>query len=193
MSSANAQKLLVITLITSLLFTMAVPLAFAESGDVAGPDMRVIMGATGSPVGRANVYLDSNLVGTTDSHGNITFKSAPAAGNHTLEVSAKGIKTVDMSTDFSGIKPLVVKAEGVKGKNLSAHVTDGASKKGLAGVSIYNNKYLVGTTDANGDLNMANFPLGLYLVKLQKDGYKDKTTILIVLSDRKQSFTLTPK
>jgi hypothetical protein len=181
-------------LASAILLATAVPVAFANeeiSGAHAAPDITVIMGATGSGVGRANVYLDGTLAGTTDSKGNFTFKEAPAAGNHTVLVTAKGIKNATEKVNFAE-KPALIKVESSKGKSLDVHITDRTSKSGLAGVSVINGKYTVGKTDANGDLKMADFPMGIYLVKLQKDGYRTTTTLLIVLSDRKQSFALSP-
>lgn len=194
MSSIISSKLLAFMLACAMLLAVAVPVAFAEeekSAAGAVPEIKVIMGATGSGIARANVYIDSTLAGTTDSKGNFTFKEAPAAGNHTITVSAKGIKNATVSTDFA-VKPVVVKADAEKGKNLDVHVTDRNTKAGLAGVTIINNKYVVGQTDANGDLKMADFPMGIYLVKLEKEGYRPTTTLLIVLSDRKQNFALGP-
>ncbi|HTY91362.1 MAG TPA: carboxypeptidase regulatory-like domain-containing protein [Methanocella sp.] len=192
MSSIGSRSL-AFTLACAVLFTVAAPLAFAEEKTIAptGSDISVIMGATGSGVARASVYLDGTLAGTTDSKGNFTFTTAPAAGTHTVTVSAKGIKNATASTDFA-TKPVVIKAEAGKGKSLSIHVTDAKSKMGLADAKIVNGKYVVGSTDASGDLKMADFPMGIYLVKIQKDGYRTTTTLLIVLSNRTSSYALSP-
>ncbi len=182
-------------LVSAVLLALAVPAAFAtkeKSTAHAVPDITVIMGATGGAIGKANVYLDGNLAGTTDSKGNLTFKEAPAAGNHTVLVSAKGINNVTVITDFS-TKPAVIKAESTKGKNLTVHVTDKNSKQGVAGVSIYNGKYRMGMTDDKGYFNVTNFPSSLYIVKLEKDGYKNTTTLLVVFSNTTQKFSLSPR
>jgi hypothetical protein len=181
-------------LVSAVLLAMAVPAAFASEGTTtahAVPDITVIIGATGSGVGWASVYLDGALAGTTDWMGNFTFKKAPAAGNHTILVSGKGINNSTVQTAFTE-KPVVIKVDIAKGKSLEAQVTDRTTKKGLAEAAIYNGKYLIGKTDANGDLKIANFPTGIYLVKLEKEGYRTSTTLLIIFADRKQSFGLSP-
>jgi hypothetical protein len=113
MSSINGFKLFAIMLVSAMLVAMAVPAAFAEektTGAHAGsavPDVTVILGSTGGSVGGANVYLDGSLAGKTDSKGNFTFKEAPAAGNHTIMVSAKSIKNATVEANFAE-KPVVV-------------------------------------------------------------------------------------
>jgi phosphatidate phosphatase APP1 len=157
----------------------------------AVPDVTVILGSTGGSVGGANVYLDGSLAGKTDSKGNFTFKEAPASGNHTIMVSAKGIKNATVEANFAE-KPVVVKADASKGYKTTVHVTDKASKQGIAGVSVINNKYVMGTTDVSGDLVINDYPMGIYLIKLEKEGYKTTTTVLIVYANKTQSFSLTP-
>jgi CarboxypepD_reg-like domain len=194
MSSDNRLKFIAFILASAMLLAAAAPMAFANEEKTTAsdvPDITVILGATGSGVGRASVYLDGTPAGTTDSKGNFTFKEAPAAGNHTIMISAKGIKNATETVSFAE-KPVVVKVEVSKGKSLDVHVTDRTTKSGLAGASLIMNKYVVGQTDANGDIKMADFPMGIYLVKLEKEGYRTTTTLLIVLSNRTQSFGLSP-
>jgi hypothetical protein len=194
MASIIRSKLLAFMLVSAVLMALAVPMAFASEETTtahAVPDISVIVGATGSGVGKASVYLDGALAGTTDSKGNFTFKEAPAAGNHTILVSGKGINNSTVQTAFAE-KPVVIKVDTSKGKSLEVLISDRTSKKGLAEASIYNGKYLMGTTDVNGNFKIANFPTGIYLVKLEKEGYRTSTTLLIVFADRKQSFGLSP-
>jgi hypothetical protein len=194
MASIIRSKLLAFMLVSAVLLAIAVPAAFASEGSTtatAVPDISVIMGATGSGIGRASVYLDGVLTGTTDSKGNFTFKKAPAAGNHTILVSGKGINNSTIQTAFAE-KPVVIKVESSKGKSLDVQITDRTSKKGLADASVFNGKYLMGKTDANGNLKIADFPTGIYLVKLEKDGYRATTTLLIIFANRNQSYGLSP-
>ncbi len=194
MTSINVFKLFTIMLVSALLLAMAIPAAVAEEKTTAakaGPDISVISGPTGSAIGGANVYLDGSLAGKTDSKGNFTFKEAPAAGNHTVLVSAKGIHNATVNTDFAG-KPVVVKTEASRGYEMTVHVADKASKQGIAGVTVLNGKYVMGATNASGDLALNSCPMGLYLVKFEKDGYKSSTSLLIVYASKTQSFTLTP-
>ena len=50
----------------------------------------------------------------------------------------------------------------------------------------------MGNTDGAGNLTIGDSPMGLYLIKLSKDGYKTSTSLLIVFSNKTQSYTLTP-
>jgi hypothetical protein len=178
----------------TLVSLTSVQCALAEHGEVkaaaAGPDITVIMKATGGSVGGAKVFVDGELAGTADSKGNLTFKEAPAAGNHTVTVVKNGLQNATLTTDFAH-KPAVVSMIPAKGKNLTIHITDKANKEGLANAGVYLHKYLMGTTDASGDLVISDFPMGIYLIKITKDGYKPSTTLLIVFSDRTQGYTLT--
>lgn len=191
MSSIKGFKLLAIMLVSAMLVAMAIPAALAEEKTAAGPDLSVIVGSTGSGVGGANVYLDGSLAGKTDSKGNFTLKEAPAAGNHTILVSAKGLNNATVETNFAE-KPVVVKMDPTKGYVMTVHVTDKNSKQGIAGVSVTNGKYVMGTTDAMGSLTVNNCPLGLYLIKMDKAGYKSSTSVLIVYTNKTQSYALTP-
>ena len=71
-----------------------------QAGSTGGPDVSVIMKATGGSVGGAKVFVDNTLAGTTDSKGNLTFKEAPAAGNHTMTVMKNGLQNATLTTDF---------------------------------------------------------------------------------------------
>lgn len=186
MSFDNKSKLLAFVVVSAVLLSMAMPAALAEgTTKVTTPDITVITAMSGAKVGGASVYVDNSLAGKTDSKGNLTLGQAPAAGNHTILVTAKGLKNATVSTDFSK-KPVVVTADPLKGKNVTIHVASSANKEGIKGVSVYNGNYLIGTTNAAGDLTFGNFPAGIYLVKLQKEGFKSSTTLLIVLSDNKK-------
>lgn len=194
MSSTNGFKLFTFMLVSSMLLAMAAPAAFAEEKTAAAhavPDISVILGSTGGNVGGMNVYLDGSLVGSTDLFGNFTFKEAPAAGNHTVLVSAEGLKNVTVDTDFAE-KPVVVKTEMSKGNNMTIHIADKASKQVIAGASVMNGNYKMGMTDASGDLVIKDCPWGIFLIKLEKEGYKSSTTLLIVYSNRTQNYSLTP-
>jgi hypothetical protein len=194
MSSTYRFKLLAFFLASAVLLSMAAPIAMAaeeKTAARAGPDITVMLGSTGGKVGNMNVYLDGKLAGKTDLWGNFTFKEAPAAGNHTVTVSAKELKNVTMDTSFAE-KPVVIKTEMSKGNNMTIHVMDKAGKQGIAGVSAINGDYNMGTTDASGDLVIKDCPAGIYLIKLEKDGYKTTTTLLIVYSNRTQNYSLTP-
>jgi hypothetical protein len=194
MSSTKGFRLFTFVLVSAMLLAMAVPAAFAEEKAAAahaGPDLTVMLGSTGGKVGNINVYLDGKLAGKTDWKGNFTFKEAPSAGNHTVLVSAKDLKNVTIDTSFAE-KPVVIKTEMSKGNNMTIHVTDKTGKQGIAGVSVINGDYKMGETDASGDLAIKNCPAGIYLIKLEKDGYKSTTTLLIVYSNRTQNFSLTP-
>jgi hypothetical protein len=194
MSSTNVFRLFTLMLVSAMLLAMAAPAAFAEEKTAvahAGPDIIVMLGSTGGKVGNMNVYLDGKLAGKTDWKGNFTFKEAPAPGNHTVLVSAKDLKNVTVDTSFAE-KPVVIKTEMSRGNNMTIHVTDKAGKQGIAGVSIINGDYKMGTTDASGDLVIKDCPAGIYLIKLEKDGYKSSTTLLIVYANKTQSYSLTP-
>jgi hypothetical protein len=193
MSSTNRFKLLAFILASAVLLSMAAPIALAAEEKTAahvGPDITVMLGSAGGKVGNMNVYLDSKLAGKTDLWGNFTFKEAPAAGNHTVTVSAKDLKNVTVDTSFAE-KPVAIKTEMSKGNNMTIHVTDKAGKQGIAGVSAINWDYNMGTTDASGDLVIKDCPAGIYLIKLEKDGFKTTTTLLIVYSNRTQNYSLT--
>lgn len=170
----------------------AAPAALAEEKQTKSttPAVTLIMGATGDKVGAASVYIDDRLAGTTDSKGNLTPKEAPAAGNHTVKVAKKGLNNVTISTDFATTPVVLSMTPATGGRNLSVHVTDKNTKLGLGNVEIYNNKYKIGSTDANGYLNLTNFPSGMYLVKFSKDGYKPSTTVLVAMSNKTQNFVL---
>ncbi len=194
MSSTNGFRLFTLMLVSAMLLAMAAPAAFAEEKAAAahaGPDLTVMLGSTGGKVGNMNVYLDGKLAGMTDFWGNFTFKEAPAAGNHTVLVSATDLKNVTVDTSFAE-KPVVIKTEMSKGNNATIHVADKAGKQGIAGVSVINGDYKMGTTDASGNLVINNCPTGIYLIKLEKDGYKNSTTLLIVYTNKTQSYSLTP-
>jgi hypothetical protein len=193
MSSIYRFKLLAFVLVSAVLLAMAAPMVLAEGTAQAAPDISVIVGSTGNGVSRANVYVDGNLAGTTDSKGNLTFKEAPAAGNHSILVSAKGITNTTAETNFA-IKPVVVKAiQSYPGKTFNVHISDKSNKNGIAGASLYSGKYLIGTTNSTGDIALSNFPGGLYLVKINKDGYSNASTLLIVYNNKTQNFVLSPK
>jgi hypothetical protein len=192
MSTKKGFKLLTFMLVSALLLAMAVPAAIAEEktgAGNAGPDLTVMLGSTGGKVGNMDVYLDGKLAGKTDLGGNFTFKEAPSAGNHTVTVSAKGIRNATVETDFAE-KPVVIVTEMSKGYKMTIHVTDKSDRQGLAGVSLINGDYKIGTTDASGDLVINDCPAGLFLIKLEKDGYKSTTTLLVVYSNRTQSYSL---
>jgi len=157
----------------------------------AGPDVSVIMKSLGyMKIGGANVYVDDQLAGTTDSNGNLTFKEAPAAGNHTVTVTKKGLQNATLTTDFS-VKPIVVGMVPVKSYTMTLHVTD-KNKNGLANVSFYNDKYLIGSTDETGNLTISDAPMCLSLIRLNKEGYKNSTSLLIVYTNKTQGYMLTP-
>jgi hypothetical protein len=59
-------------------------------------------------------------------------------------------------------------------------------------VSVYNGNYLMGKTDASGSLVIKDAPMGLYLVKLNKEGYKNSTGVMIAVSNRSQTYSLAP-
>ncbi len=195
MSSINVFKLFTIVLVSAMLVAMAAPAAVAEEEKTtaahAGPDLSVILASTGGGVGGAEVYLDGSLAGKADWRGNFTFKEAPAAGNHTVTVSGKGIKNATVGADFAG-RPVIVQTDVVKGYNMTIHVTDKAGKQGIAGVSVINGNYLMGTTDDSGNMLLKDCPMGIYLIKLEKDGYKSTTTLLIVYTNKTQNYALTP-
>ncbi len=189
MSSIYRFRLLAIVLVSAVLLAMAAPMVLAQTA----PDISIIVGQTGNGVSRASVYVDGSLAGTTDSKGNLTFTQAPAAGDHNLTVSARGINTTTVMTNFTS-RPVVVKAiQSYPGKNFDIHISDKTSKSGIAGASFYNGKYLIGTTNSTGDISLSNFPGGLYLVKINKDGYRTTTTLLIVYNNKTQNFVLSPK
>jgi hypothetical protein len=163
-----------------------------EKAAAATPDVTVILKSTGDLIGKANVYMDGMLAGTTDTRGNLTFKEAPSAGNHTLIVSKNGLQNETVTTDFSH-KPVVVGMTQVKGvKVLTLHVTDKTTKEALANKAIYCGSYEMGTTDATGNLVIDNFPQGIHLRKFGADGYKLSTTFMLVFSNKTQNIALTP-
>ncbi len=194
MSSTNGFKLLTFVLVSAMMLALAAPAAIADEKAArhGGADLTVILGSTGGKVGNMNVYLDGELAGKTDLWGNFTFKEAPAVGNHTVLVSAKDLKNVTVDTDFAE-QPVVIMTEMSKGNNITIHVMDKSGKQGLEGVSVINGDYQMGTTDASGDLAVKDCPAGIFLVRLEKDGYKSSTTLLIVYTNNKtQSYSLTP-
>lgn len=194
MSSTNGSRLFIFMLVSAMLLAMAAPAGFAEEKTTAaraGPDLTVMLGSTGGMVGNMNVYLDGKLAGKTDWMGNFTFKEAPPAGNHTVLVSANDLRNVTVDTSFSE-KPVVIKTEMSKGNNFTIHVTDKAGKQGIAGVSVINGDYKMGMTDTSGDLLIKDCPVGIFLIKLEKDGYKSTTTLLIVYTNKTQSYSLSP-
>ncbi len=135
MSSIYRFKLLAIILVSAVLLAMAAPMVLAEGTAQAAADISVIVGSTGNGVARASVLVDGNLAGTTDSKGNLTFKETPAAGDHNVTVSAKGINTTSIMTNFVS-KPVVVKVnQSYAGKTFNIHISDKSSKNGIAGVS----------------------------------------------------------
>lgn len=195
------KKLLAFTIVFTVLFSMSASMALAEEhgasekGTItAQPDITVIMGATGDKIGGANVYIDDTLVGKTDSRGNFTFKEKPASGNHTVSIIKKGIRNVSVNTNFSGTPTVIKVAQDYPGKNVTILITDKNTREAIPGASVYNYQgdFIIGTTDDKGSISLKDFPAGLYLIKLKKEEYKDSTTLLIVASDRTQSYTLTP-
>lgn len=187
-------KIFAFILVSAMLLSVCMPVALAEEKTTAAsaPDLTAITGSTGGKVGNANVYVDDKLAGKTDSKGNFTFKEAPAAGNHTVLVSAKNMNNVTLSTDFSQ-KPVIATMTPAKGgKTMTLHVKDSKSKNAIEGVSVYNGNYLMGKTDASGSLVIKDVPLGLYLVKLNKEGYKNTTSVMIAVSNRSQSYSMAP-
>jgi hypothetical protein len=202
MSCKNFIRALAAVAIVTLLVSLAsVPGAVASEGThekaatdaaVATPDVTVVMKATGDSVGKANIYLDGVLAGTTDSKGNLTFKETPAAGDHTITVTKKGLRNETLTADISE-KPVVVGMIPVKGaKVLTLHVTDKSTKDVLANKAIFSGSYELGTTDAAGNLVINNFPQGLYLKKFSADGYKPSTTFMVIFSNKTQNVALTP-
>lgn len=187
-------KIIAITVVL-LLSLATVQVATASESTTAAaatPDITVILGTTGHQVGGATVSIDGTDVGKTDTKGNLTLKE-PLTGSHTVKVTMKGINDTTVTADFSS-KPVVVKTSPAKGtKTLTMHVTDKNTKAAVAGVDVVNNHYKIGTTDANGDLVIDGFPQGLYLLNLEKNGYKKGNTVMVFFSDKKpQNFTLTP-
>ena len=185
-------KIITFILVSAMLLSVCLPVALAQeiTATASVPDLTVIIGSTGDKIGNANIYVDGRRDGKTNAKGNYTFTQAPAAGNHTLLVTAKNMNNVTLSTDFSQ-KPLPVAMTVVKGgKTMTLHVQDSASKSGIEGVSVYNNNYLMGKTNATGDLTVNNVSLGLYLIKFNKDGYKSSTGVMIALSNKTQSYSM---
>lgn len=186
-------KLIAITAVV-LISLATVQVAFAsESTHVAAatPDVTVILGVTGSTVAGVQVQIDGTDAGKTDSKGNLTLKE-PLTGNHTVTVSKKGINNTTITADFTH-KPVVVKVGQEKSiYTTTIHVTDKNTKKGVAGVEVINNKYSLGTTDANGDLVIEGYPMGLYLLNLNKDGYKKANVGMVVYNNKVHNFALTP-
>jgi hypothetical protein len=158
----------------------------------ATPDVRVVINATGDRVGSASVYLDSLLAGTTDSKGNLTLKEVPSAGNHTLKVVKKGLQDTTLTTDFSG-KPVVIGMSPTNGKTITMHVTDKNTKEPIANKALYSGQYVLGTTDADGNLVITDYPKGFYMPKLGVDGYKAASVFMVVYSNKTQNVVLTPE
>jgi len=198
----NISALAAIAIVTLLVSLVSVPGAVASDGShekaatdaaVATSDVTVIMKSTGDRIGKADVYMDGMLAGTTDSKGNLTFTEAPAAGNHTLIVSKKGFQNETATADFSG-KPVVVGMTLIKGvKVLTLHVTDKTTKDALANKAVFCGSYELGTTDATGNLVIDNFPQGIHLRKFSADGYKPATTFMLIFSNKTQNIALAPE
>ena len=186
-------KLIALAVIVLMsLATVQVAVASESSpAPTSTPDVQVILGTTGHKVSGAAVMIDGKDAGKTDAKGNLSLKES-LTGNHTVTVSMKGINNTTVTADFTH-KPVVVKTSPAKyTMNLTMHITDKTTKQSLAGVKVINDQYYMGTTDANGDLVIDGFPQGLYLLDLQKDGYKSSKTVMVFFSNKKpQNFTMT--
>jgi hypothetical protein len=156
-----------------------------------GPDITVVIKANGDRVGGASVYVDDVLAGTTDSKGNLTLKEAPAAGNHTLKVTKRGLQDATMTTDFSA-KPVMVTMNPTNGKTVTLHVTDKNTKEPIADKAIYIGQYELGTTDASGDLVINDYPKGFFMPKFSAYGYQPTSVFMVVYSSKTQNVALTP-
>jgi hypothetical protein len=195
------RALAAVAIVTLLVSLASVPGAVASEGAhvtaatdaaVATPDVTVIMKSTGDRIGKADVYMDGMLAGTTDSKGNLTFKETPTAGNHTITVTKKGLLNETATADFSE-KPVVVGMTLVKGvKVLTPHGTEKTTTHALANKAVFCGSYELGTTDATGNLVIDNFPQGIHLRKFSADGYKPATTFMLVFSNKTQNIALTP-
>ncbi|WP_424357215.1 hypothetical protein [Methanocella sp. MCL-LM] len=186
-------KLIALTAVVLVsLATVQVAVAAEHAAASATPDVTIILGTMGHKVSGAMVKIDGAEVGKTDASGNLTLKE-PLTGNHSVTVSMKGINETTVSADFTH-KPVVVKVGPEKYTlKLTMHITDKNTKHGIEGVNVYNNKYLMGTTDANGDLVIDGFPQGLYLMSLEKPGYKTSSAVMVFFSAKApQTFTMTP-
>ncbi len=181
----------VIVLMSLATVQVAVASESSHATTTSTPDVQVIIGTTGHKVSGATVMVDGTDAGKTDSKGNLSLKES-LTGNHTVTVSMKGINNTTVTADFTH-KPVVVMTSPEKYTlNLTMHITDKATKQSLAGVKVINNQFYMGTTDANGDLVIDGFPQGLYLLDLEKDGYKPSKTVMVFFSNKKpQNFTMT--
>jgi hypothetical protein len=187
-------KIASVLFVASLMLSVSVTAGSASEavshGSAAAPDMTVILGATGQKVSGASVFIDDKLVGKTDSKGNFTFAEKPHAGS-AIKVVKKGLK--DTVVAYEEGKPLIVKTYTEKpGKKTTIAITDRNTKHGIEGATIYNGDYVIGTANDKGEVTIDDFPFGLYLIKIKKDGYRSTTTLLIVTSDKTHKYMLTP-
>lgn len=197
LKSRKTKQIIAITIIAALAL-MSVQAAFASehpvttSAAVDVPDISVIVGATGYKVPGASVYINDKLVGKTDGKGNLTLSEPVTGSNVAVKVVRSGFNDTTVITDFKQ-KPVVVSVGQAKyTAKLTLHVTDATTKGDLAGTTIYNGDYKLGTTDANGDLVIDGFPMGFYLIKIEKDGYKTTNTLLLFFSASTQKYSLKP-
>ena len=192
MMFTKKMQLFAFILISAMLVSVCMPVAFAQeiTKATSAPDITVLIGSTGDKIGNANIYVDGQLAGKTNTKGNYTFAQYPSTGNHTLLITAKNMNNFTVTTDFSQ-QPIYIPMTVAKGgKTMTLHVQDSASKSGIEGVSVYNNNYLMGKTNVTGDLTINNVSLGLYLIKFNKDGYKSSSGVMIALSNKTQSYSL---
>jgi hypothetical protein len=141
------------------------------------------------PAQNAQVYLDGNYTGFTNSSGMLLLQNVPT-GSHLLKAVKTGyddaLKAVYVSR---GTNVDITMTMNVRTVTITVHVVDPIGVD-VSYANVYVGGLYRGCTDYRGLFKMSNFPSGLCSIKIMKTGYVDTSTTINATDDMSVNITL---
>jgi len=118
----------------------------------------------------ADVYIDGNLLGTTNQYGRSTFPNL-VSGTYPVEIRKTGYVTVSRSIQVSNVNDDYTFEMVLENADLTLFVQDN-EKKIVPDASISINGNVLGVTDSHGQYNTRLKFNALYNITASKEGYQ---------------------
>ena len=130
----------------------------------------------------AQIYLDGNYVGLTDSYGKLVIQNVPT-GSHAVKATKEGYNNASKNVTIrKGINTNVAITMSIKTFTLTIYVKDSAGKA-VSNAYVYLDGSRKGTTDKTGKLTVRSVAYGQHTILVRKSGYLDYSTIISVTSN----------
>ncbi len=153
---------------------------------VANEVVEIHVTSSGNAVDRAQVLVEGEDVGLTDSNGTLTYLPS---GTGPIEVTARKAGYADATAQITTEPEEVVRGltlgappEVLKGESFLVTVAGGANQTPIEGAEVYFDGSSIGTTNAQGTVTYASNETGEFTIRATADNYDEATRNITVSS-----------